>query len=62
MLSIFRVSELEVENEKIRHDYELLRSSIKSGAEVQELYGKYYELKNTLKMDKMSFIFQKKKE
>lgn len=35
----YRVSELEVENEKLRHDYELLRSSIKSGTATQELDG-----------------------
>lgn len=35
----FRASELEVENEKLRQDYQLLRNSIKRGVENQELEG-----------------------
>lgn len=34
------MSELEVENEKLRQDYQLLRNSIKRGVEHQELEGK----------------------
>lgn len=34
------VSELEVENEKLRSDYDLLRSSINHGSEMNELEGK----------------------
>lgn len=34
------VSELEVENEKLRSDYEQLRTSIKHGVEINELNGK----------------------
>lgn len=36
------MSELEVENEKLRQDYQLLRNSIKRGVEHQELEGKFY--------------------
>lgn len=36
---LFRASELEVENEKLRQDYQLLRNSIKRGVESQELEG-----------------------
>lgn len=34
------VSELEVENEKLRSDYDQLRTSIKHGVEINELNGK----------------------
>lgn len=43
--SIFQsssVSELEVENEKLRSDYDLLRSSIHHGSEMNELEGKLF--------------------
>lgn len=36
-----KVSELEVENEKLRQDYQLLRNSIKRGVEQQELEAQY---------------------
>lgn len=36
---LFRASELEVENEKLRQDYQLLRNSINRGVESQELEG-----------------------
>lgn len=39
-----RSSELEVENEKLRHDYQLLRNSIKRGVEGQELEGEFQML------------------
>lgn len=35
----FRASELEVENEKLRQDYQLLRNSINRGVESKELEG-----------------------
>lgn len=44
-----RVSELEVENEKLRHDYNLLRQSIRNGAEMQELEAQYNALQEELK-------------
>ncbi|XP_075169246.1 dilute class unconventional myosin isoform X2 [Haematobia irritans] len=44
-----RVSELEVENEKLRHDYELLRQSIRSGAEMRELEAQHNALQEELK-------------
>lgn len=44
-----RVSELEVENEKLRHDYELLRHSIRNGAEMQELEAQYNALQEELR-------------
>uniref|UniRef100_A0A1A9X3S5 Myosin motor domain-containing protein n=1 Tax=Glossina brevipalpis TaxID=37001 RepID=A0A1A9X3S5_9MUSC len=44
-----RVSELEVENEKLRHDYELLRQSIRCGAEMQELEAQHNALQEELK-------------
>lgn len=36
---LFRASELEVENEKLRQDYQLLRNSINRGVESRELEG-----------------------
>lgn len=39
-----KISELEVENEKLRQDYELLRNSIKRGVEQQELESQYASL------------------
>lgn len=39
----YRASELEVENEKLRQEYLLLRNSIKRGVESQELEGKNTE-------------------
>lgn len=36
---LFRASELEVENEKLRQDYQLLRNSIDRGVESRELEG-----------------------
>lgn len=36
---LFRASELEVENEKLRQDYQLLRNSINRGVESRELDG-----------------------
>ncbi|KAM7342647.1 dilute class unconventional myosin isoform 2-T2 [Cochliomyia hominivorax] len=44
-----RVSELEVENEKLRHDYQLLRQSIRSGTEMQELEAQHNALEEELK-------------
>lgn len=44
-----RVSELEVENEKLRHDYHLLRQSIRSGTEMQELEAQHNALEEELK-------------
>ncbi|XP_023292615.2 unconventional myosin-Va isoform X1 [Lucilia cuprina] len=44
-----RVSELEVENEKLRHDYNLLRQSIRNGAEMQELEAQHNALQEELK-------------
>uniref|UniRef100_A0A1I8QA92 Myosin motor domain-containing protein n=1 Tax=Stomoxys calcitrans TaxID=35570 RepID=A0A1I8QA92_STOCA len=44
-----RVSELEVENEKLRHDYELLRQSIRSGTEMRELEAQHNALQEELK-------------
>lgn len=44
-----KVSELEVENEKLRQDYELLRNSIKRGVEHQELESHYASLVDELK-------------
>lgn len=44
-----RVSELEVENEKLRNDYHLLRQSIRSGAEMQELEIQHNTLEEELK-------------
>lgn len=38
---LFRASELEVENEKLRQDYQLLRNSINRGVESRELEGKF---------------------
>lgn len=38
---LFRASELEVENEKLRQDYQLLRNSINRGVEGQELEGEF---------------------
>lgn len=43
-----RVSELEVENEKLRHDYELLRQSIRNGAEMHELEAQHNALQEEL--------------
>lgn len=40
MILFSRMSELEVENGKLRQDYQLLRNSIKRGVEHQELEGK----------------------
>lgn len=44
-----KLSELEVENEKLRQDYELLRNSIKRGVEHQELNAQYATLVEELK-------------
>ncbi|XP_055916560.1 unconventional myosin-Va isoform X1 [Eupeodes corollae] len=44
-----RVTELEVENEKIRHDYSLLRNSISRGVEMQELEAQQSALQEELK-------------
>lgn len=44
-----KISELEVENEKLRQDYELLRNSIKRGVEHQELESQYASLVEELK-------------
>lgn len=44
-----RVSELEVENEKLRHDYHLLRLSIRNGAEMQELESQHNALEEELR-------------
>lgn len=44
-----RVSELEVENEKLRHDYGLLRQSIRNGAEMHELEAQHNALQEELK-------------
>lgn len=38
---MYRASELEVENEKLRKDYQLLRNSIIRGVENQELEGEW---------------------
>ena len=43
------MSELEVENEKLRQDYQLLRNSIKRGVEQQELEAQYQSLLEELK-------------
>lgn len=44
-----KLSELEVENEKLRQDYDLLRNSIKRGVEHQELNAQYATLVEELK-------------
>ncbi|XP_014092302.2 unconventional myosin-Va isoform X1 [Bactrocera oleae] len=44
-----RVSELEVENEKLRSDYDLLRSSINHGSEMNELEAQYQALQEELR-------------
>ena len=44
-----KMSELEVENEKLRQDYQLLRNSIKRGVEQQELEAQYQSLLEELK-------------
>jgi myosin V len=44
-----KISELEVENEKLRQDYQLLRNSIKRGVEHQELEAQYQSLIEELK-------------
>lgn len=44
-----KISELEVENEKLRQDYELLRNSIKRGVEHQEIEAQYASLVEELK-------------
>lgn len=44
-----KLSELEVENEKLRQDYQLLRNSIKRGVEQQELEAQYISLVEELK-------------
>jgi myosin-5 len=44
-----KISELEVENEKLRQDYQLLRNSIKRGVEHQELESQYASLVEELK-------------
>lgn len=44
-----KISELEVENEKLRQDYQLLRNSIKRGVEHQELESQYATLVEELK-------------
>ncbi len=49
---LYRASELEVENEKLRQDYQLLRNSINRGVESQELEGKCI----TVKKERFSFV------
>lgn len=44
-----KMSELEVENEKLRQDYQLLRNSIKRGVEHQEIEAQYNTLQEELK-------------
>ncbi|XP_058120262.1 unconventional myosin-Va [Anopheles coustani] len=44
-----RASELEVENEKLRQDYNLLRNSIKRGVESREMEAQYGALQEELK-------------
>ncbi|XP_052862372.1 unconventional myosin-Va [Anopheles cruzii] len=44
-----RASELEVENEKLRQDYNLLRNSIKRGVESREMDAQYAALQEELK-------------
>uniref|UniRef100_A0AAG5DD74 Myosin motor domain-containing protein n=1 Tax=Anopheles atroparvus TaxID=41427 RepID=A0AAG5DD74_ANOAO len=44
-----RASELEVENEKLRQDYNLLRNSIKRGVESREMDAQYCALQEELK-------------
>lgn len=44
-----KISELEVENEKLRQDYQLLRNSVKRGVEQQELEAQYLTLVEELK-------------
>lgn len=44
-----KMSELEVENEKLRQDYQLLRNSIKRGVESQELDAQYSSIVEELK-------------
>ncbi|XP_050097643.1 unconventional myosin-Va isoform X3 [Anopheles aquasalis] len=44
-----RASELEVENEKLRQDYNLLRNSIKRGVESREMDAQYTALQEELK-------------
>lgn len=39
---MFRLSELEIENEKLRKDCQLLRNSINRGVEDRELQGMYH--------------------
>lgn len=57
----FRISELEVENDKLKHDYELLRNSIHRGVEQQELYGKAKAAETSKASINLStFLFQHK--
>ena len=44
-----KMSEIEVENEKLRHDYQLLRNSIHRGVEKQELEAQYASVVEELK-------------
>lgn len=44
-----KISELEVENEKLRQDYQLLRNSINRGVEQQELESQYHSLVEELR-------------
>lgn len=44
-----RISELEVENDKLKHDYELLRNSIHRGVEQQELYAQNLALQEEVR-------------
>lgn len=44
-----KISELEVENEKLRQDYQLLRNSINRGVEQQELESQYMSLVDELR-------------
>lgn len=44
-----RLSEMEVENEKLRQDYELLRNSIQRGVEQQEMEAQYATMVEELK-------------
>ncbi|XP_060659986.1 unconventional myosin-Vb isoform X1 [Drosophila nasuta] len=45
----FRVSELEVENEKLRSDYDQLRTSIKHGVEINELNAQHAALQEEVR-------------
>lgn len=53
---LFRASELEVENEKLRQDYQLLRNSIDRGVESKELEGMFWNMKRP------AFAFHSKRD